>query len=259
MSERDHSPKIGVPSEFELVPIYLIHSGDPFFCPCVHYMFIFTLHREESVFIAMNPLQVVDEKAHLLSNIIEEPYELGEKCLKTNYYATKKVTESFIPLLKLSKSPRVVNVTSGYGHLYWFHNEKFIEELQDIDNLTEERIDETIQWFLSDFKAGKLKENGWPLTVSAYKVSKAALNAYTRLMARKHEKILVNCVHPGYVITDMTSQTGALTAEEGAKGPVMVALLPDNGPSGVYFHQTKIAPFSIPEFASFVKAFYEGK
>ncbi|KAJ0581911.1 putative (+)-neomenthol dehydrogenase [Helianthus annuus] len=204
-------------------------------------------------------LQVVDEKAHLLSNIIEEPYELGEKCLKTNYYATKKVTESFIPLLKLSKSPRVVNVTSGYGHLYWFHNEKFIEELQDIDNLTEERIDEIIQWFLSDFKVGKLKENGWPLTVSAYKVSKAALNAYTRLMARKHQNILVNCVHPGYVITDMTYQTGPLTAEEGAKGPVMVALLPDNGPSGVYFHQTKIAPFSIPEFASFVKAFYEGK
>ncbi|KAK9056004.1 hypothetical protein SSX86_027091 [Deinandra increscens subsp. villosa] len=189
-------------------------------------------------------VQVIDEKAHLLTNIIEEPYDLGEKCLKTNYYGTKTVTESLIPLLQLSKSPRIVNVTSVCGDLYWFHNEKLKEELQDIDNLTEERIDKIIQWFLSDFKAGKLQKNGWPLTTSAYKVSKAALNAYTRLMARKYETILVNCVHPGYVITDMTSQTGFLTVEEGAKGPVMAALLPDNGPSGVYFYQTQIAPFS---------------
>ncbi|KAF5812596.1 putative (+)-neomenthol dehydrogenase [Helianthus annuus] len=65
-----------------------------------------------------------------------------------------------------------------------------------------------------------------------------------RLMARKHKNILVNCVHPGYVITDMTYQTGIITVDEGAKGPVMVALLPDNGPSGVYFDQTQIAPFS---------------
>ncbi|KAI7725735.1 hypothetical protein M8C21_026613 [Ambrosia artemisiifolia] len=182
--------------------------------------------------------------SHLLANILEEPYELGERCLKTNFYATKMVTDSLIPLLKLSKSPRIVNVSSIYGDLYWFHNERLKEELLDIDNLTEERIDEIIQWFLSDFKAGKLKENGWPLTTSAYKVSKAALNAYTRLMARKHESILVNCVHPGYVITDMTAQTGAMTVEEGAKGPVMIALLPDNGPSGVYFNQMQIAPFS---------------
>ncbi|KAL8192252.1 hypothetical protein R6Q57_027919 [Mikania cordata] len=188
-------------------------------------------------------VHVLDEKAHLLTNTIEEPYELGERCLKINYYATKSVTESLIPLLQLSKSPRIVNITSLYGDLFWFHNEKLKEELQDIDNLTEERIDEIIQWFLSDFKAGELKKNGWPLTVSAYKVSKAALNAYTRLMARKYKNILVNCVHPGYVKTDMTSQTGFITVEEGAKGPVMAALLPDNGPSGVYFFETQIASF----------------
>ncbi|KAI3800714.1 hypothetical protein L1987_28808 [Smallanthus sonchifolius] len=189
-------------------------------------------------------VQVLDENVHLLTNIIKEPYELGEKCLNTNYYATKTITESLIPLLQPSKSPRIVNVTSTYGDLCWFHNETLKEELQSIDSLTEERIDEIIRWFLTDFKAGKLQKNGWPLTTSAYKVSKAALNAYTRLMARKYENILVNCVHPGYAITDMTSQTGFITAEEGAKGPVMVALLPDNGPSGVYFDGTQIASFS---------------
>nr|GFA66655.1 hypothetical protein [Tanacetum cinerariifolium] len=88
-----------------------------------------------------------------------------------------------------------------YGDLYFIQNEKLKEELQDIENLTEERIDEIIKWFLLDFKTAKLQENGWPLTTSAYKVSKAALNAYTRLLARKSNNIIVNCVHPGYVVT----------------------------------------------------------
>nr|GEZ60688.1 (+)-neomenthol dehydrogenase-like [Tanacetum cinerariifolium] len=49
---------------------------------------------------------------------------------------------------------------------------------------------------------------------------------------RKYQNTLVNLVHPGFVITDITSNTGELTSEEGAKSPVMVALLPDDGPSG---------------------------
>nr|GEX08906.1 (+)-neomenthol dehydrogenase-like [Tanacetum cinerariifolium] len=90
-------------------------------------------------------LQVADKKAYLLTNIIEEPYELGEQCLKTNYYATKAVTEALVPLLHLSRSPRIVNITSTYGDLYFLHNKKLKEELQDIENLTEERIDEIIR------------------------------------------------------------------------------------------------------------------
>ncbi|GJW65046.1 hypothetical protein Tco_0116930 [Tanacetum coccineum] len=50
----------------------------------------------------------------------------------------------------VSKSPRIVNLTSMYGDLYFLHNEKLKEELQDIENLTEERIDEIIKWFLLD-------------------------------------------------------------------------------------------------------------
>nr|GEZ48987.1 glucose/ribitol dehydrogenase [Tanacetum cinerariifolium] len=172
-----------------------------------------------------------------LTNVIDETYELGEKCLNINYYGTKDVTETLIPLLQLSKSPRIVNVTSMGGDLRFLPNKKLKEELQDIETLTEERIDEIIKWFLSDFKNANLQENGWPSTVSAYKVSKIAL-------------IIVNCVHPGYVVTDMTFQTGYMTVEEGAKSPVMVALLPDDGPSGVYFNQTQIAPFASPDFSS---------
>ncbi|GKA37168.1 glucose/ribitol dehydrogenase [Tanacetum coccineum] len=188
-------------------------------------------------------VQVTDERADLLNNVISEPYELGEKCLYINYYGTKAVTEALIPLLQLSKSPRIVNVSSTGGDLILLHNEKMREELQDIDKLTEEKVDEIIQLFLKDFKNAKLQENGWPLTVSAYKVSKIAVNAYTRLLARRFKNIIVNCVHPGLVVTDMTSQTGVVTAEEGAKGPVMAALLPNDGPSGVFFNKMNIAPF----------------
>ncbi|KAF5760300.1 putative (+)-neomenthol dehydrogenase [Helianthus annuus] len=167
---------------------------------------------------------------------------MGEECLETNYYGTKKVTEALVPLLQLSKSPKIVNVTSSYGQLSHIPNDELKRELDDIDNLTKERINEIIRSFLRDFKAAKLRENGWPLTPSAYKVSKAAINAYTRLMAKELKYILVNCVDPGHVKTDMSFNTGK-DVMEGAKGPVMAALLPDEGPSGVYFEQTVIAPF----------------
>nr|GEW37511.1 (+)-neomenthol dehydrogenase-like [Tanacetum cinerariifolium] len=129
--------------------------------------------------------QVTDERADLLTNVITEPYELGEKCLNINYYGTKAVTEALIPLLQLSKSPRIVNVSSSAGDLIFLHKEKMREELQDIEMLTEEKVDEIIQLFLKDFKNAKLQENGWPLTISAYKISKIAVNAYTRLLARR--------------------------------------------------------------------------
>lgn len=54
---------------------------------------------------------------HLLDGIIEQTYEMAEECLETNYYGTKRVTEALLPLLQLSKSPRIVNLSSIYGEL----------------------------------------------------------------------------------------------------------------------------------------------
>ncbi|KAM0057646.1 putative (+)-neomenthol dehydrogenase [Helianthus debilis subsp. tardiflorus] len=122
--------------------------------------------------------RLVDENGEFLPGVSEQTYEMVEACLKTNYYGTKRVTEALVPLLHLSTSPRIVNITSSFGLLSRLPNEKFKEELDDIDNLTEERIDEIIQLFLRDSKADKLRENGWPLApASAYIVSKAVMNA----------------------------------------------------------------------------------
>lgn len=46
------------------------------------------------------------------SEIMTQTYELAEECVKTNYYGAKQVTEALPPLLELSESTRVVNISS---------------------------------------------------------------------------------------------------------------------------------------------------
>ncbi|MBQ1090025.1 SDR family oxidoreductase [Streptomyces sp. B93] len=69
----------------------------------------------------------------------------------------------------------------------------------------------------------------------AYSVSKAALNALTRLLAGElhHDRILVNSVCPGWTATDMGG--GGRPVPEGAAGVVWAATLPDDGPTGGFF------------------------
>lgn len=122
-------------------------------------------------------------------------------------------------------------------------NEQTRKELGDLDTLTEEKIDRIIQKFLSDLKASALEENGWSTMLPAYSISKATLNAYTRVLAKKYPSMCINCVHPGYVNTDINWHTGTMSVEEGARGPVMLALLPEGSPTGCYFDQTEVAEF----------------
>ncbi|KAF6136726.1 hypothetical protein GIB67_028506 [Kingdonia uniflora] len=186
---------------------------------------------------------VTEENFYMLKGVIEQTFQKAEECLETNYYGTKRVTEALLPLLQLSNSARIVNVASIYGLLSYISNEKAKAQLTNVDSLTEEKLNDLLDCFLKDFKASALESNGWPITLSAYKVSKAAVNAYTRILARKFPKFRVNSVHPGYAKTDITCNMGVLTPEECARGPVMLALLPDDGPSGFYFDQTEISSF----------------
>jgi NAD(P)-dependent dehydrogenase (short-subunit alcohol dehydrogenase family) len=70
----------------------------------------------------------------------------------------------------------------------------------------------------------------------AYAVSKAALNAVTRILAAELQPahILVNAVCPGWVSTDMGGAGGRSVAE-GAASVVWAATLPDDGPTGGFF------------------------
>ncbi|OMP00427.1 Short-chain dehydrogenase/reductase SDR [Corchorus olitorius] len=169
--------------------------------------------------------------------IIAQTYELAEECLQTNYYGMKRMVEALAPFLQLSDSARIVNVSSGLGSL------KIV--LSDIDNLTEERIEQVFNDLLKDVKEGRLKTKGWPTYIgpTAYSVSKAAMNAYTRILAKKNPGLCVTCVAPGFVKTDITGNNGMLTAAEGAENVVRVALLPNAESSGLLFNCKEISDF----------------
>ncbi|MCH85176.1 (+)-neomenthol dehydrogenase-like [Trifolium medium] len=109
------------------------------------------------------------------------------------------------------------------------------EVLSDVENLTEEKIDEILSEFLNDYKDGSHETKGWPISNSGYIVSKVTLNAYTRVMAKKYPSFSINAISPGYVKTDMNHGNGALTSDEGAEPIVRLALLYYDSPSGLFF------------------------
>ncbi|KAL6009708.1 hypothetical protein ACLOJK_000137 [Asimina triloba] len=206
----------------------------------------------------IDPIAWLSGKAtNLVQGVIEQTYEAAQVCLDTNYYGCQRVIEALLPALQQSTSgARIINVSSLRSELkalinlllltachQRIPNEKTRSELADVENLTEEKLDALLQRFLKDLKNGGLEEKGWTLMLPAYSISKQVLNAYTRVLARRHPNMLINCVHPGYVDTDINWHTGTMTVEEGAKGPAKLALLPDGGPSGCYFDQTELGEF----------------
>ncbi|CAN6270539.1 unnamed protein product [Urochloa humidicola] len=173
-----------------------------------------------------------------------ETYNSTKETLQTNYYGTKHVTEALLPLLQASTDGRIVNVSSVIGQLRYFNSEELKQELNGVDKLNEKRLDEMLGSFMKDFTAGTVEANGWPVGFSAYKVAKAAVNAYTRILARRHPGLHVNCVHPGFVKTDMNKLAGLLTPEQGASNVVKVAMMPAaGGRTGKYFALGNEAPF----------------
>src|ERR687885_326306 len=124
--------------------------------------------------------------------------------LTTNLFGPWRLSQVCIPIMKINKYGRIVNVSSGAGSLHYMGG-------------------------------------GTP----AYSISKAALNAFTRILAAELSVgtgILVNSVDPGWVATDMGGR-GGRPVEDGAKGIVWAATLQDNGPTGGFFLDGKPAPW----------------
>ena len=78
--------------------------------------------------------------------------------------------------------------------------------------------------------------------MTAYRLSKLALNGLTRILADsvKGTNVLVNAGCPGWVRTDMGSPSAPRSAEEGAEGLVWLATLPDGGPQGGFFRDKQL-------------------
>ena len=93
--------------------------------------------------------------------------------------------------------------------------------------------------------AGSLADMG--AGTPAYSVSKAALNAMTRILAAElsEDGVLVNSVCPGWVATDMGG-SGGRPVEDGAGSVMWAVLLGDDGPTGGFFRDGKPVERNVP-------------
>ncbi|TVT40455.1 SDR family oxidoreductase [Hymenobacter setariae] len=135
----------------------------------------------------------------------------------TNVFGVVEVTQAFLDLLRQSPEPRIVNVTSGLGSLT-LHNDP--------------------TWKYYHVKG------------AAYQPSKAALNAYTIMLAYelRDTPFKVNAVDPGYTATDFNHHSGPGTVQEAAARLVKAATLGPDGPTSQFFSddsapETGISPW----------------
>jgi NAD(P)-dependent dehydrogenase (short-subunit alcohol dehydrogenase family) len=124
---------------------------------------------------------------------------------ETNVFGVVAVTNAFLPALRRSAHPRIVNISSGTGSLTWATGPQF-------------------------------PHRG---SYAAYRSSKAALNALTVFYAHAlaGDGIKVNALAPGLRRTDLNATAAASGGDpaEAAAGAVRLARLPDDGPSGEFF------------------------
>jgi NAD(P)-dependent dehydrogenase (short-subunit alcohol dehydrogenase family) len=131
----------------------------------------------------------------------------AEQTLETNLFGPLRVTLAMLPLLR--DGATITNVTSGLGALANL-DDKHRRLLAD-PALTRDALVALMQDFV---RAGG---GGWG--TDAYGVSKAAVNALTRILARElaERKIRVNATDPGWVRTDMGGRGAPRSIEQGAQ------------------------------------------
>jgi NAD(P)-dependent dehydrogenase (short-subunit alcohol dehydrogenase family) len=90
---------------------------------------------------------------------------------------------------------------------------------------------------------GQLSDMGRGTT--GYRVSKAGLNALTRVLANEEGEnaVLVNAMCPGWVRTDLGGPHARRSVEEGADTAIWLATLPDGGPTGGFFRDREPIPW----------------
>lgn len=127
------------------------------------------------------------------------------KVFDTNFFGAVQTTQQFIDLLKKSNEPRIINVSSELGSLAIHSN----------------------------------TQNPNYAIYDAYSCSKAALNAFTVMLANefKDTNFKINSVTPGYTATDLNQNKGTQSVEQGVKAIVKYATVDNDGPTGRYFKE----------------------
>jgi len=153
--------------------------------------------------ILVNNAGVMLEAEGVTPDVLSRTYD-------ANVIAPYFLTETLLPLLQAAPAGRIVHQSSVLGSL-----------------ATNASGNLPLAWMLP-----------------AYNSSKAALNmlGVIQAAALKDTHVKVNIAHPGSVKTDMNTQ-GELNLEDGAKTAVSLATLPDDGPTGGFFHLGETLPW----------------
>ena len=129
-----------------------------------------------------------------------------------NVFGAAAVAYGFLPLLRESEAPRIVNVSSGVGSLA---------------------------------RASDPGSEFYPLASVTYPASKAALNMVTVQLAKQlaGTPFKVNAADPGFTATDLNGHRGYRTVEQAAEIVVRLATLGGDGPTGGFFDEDGPVPW----------------
>lgn len=132
------------------------------------------------------------------------------KVYDTNVFGIVRVIHSFLPLLKKSEEPVIVNVSSGLGSFGQVLNPEKIES---------------------------------KVNAIAYSSSKAAVCMLTVQYAKALPDIKINAIDPGPTKTGESFSRGIQTVQEGTDAVVKMATIDKNGPTGTFTNRDGIIPW----------------
>lgn len=136
--------------------------------------------------------------------------DMMRSVFETNVFGVVRVTHAFLPLLRQSAAPVVVNVSSGLGSMAL---------VTDPDT------------------------PAYAYPGLAYPASKTTVNMITAQYAKAFPVMRINAVEPGYTATDLNGRTGTQTVAEGAEIIVRMARTGPDGPTGGYFDASGPVPW----------------
>jgi NAD(P)-dependent dehydrogenase (short-subunit alcohol dehydrogenase family) len=149
-------------------------------------------------------------EGNAVTGAAETTADMMREVFDTNVFGLVRVTHAFLPLLRRSTAPVVVNVSSGLASL------------------------------------ARVTAPGTPTYAYpgvAYPASKTAVNMITVQYAKAFPDMRINAVEPGYTATDLNGHTGTQTVEEGAEIIVRMAQTGPDGPTGGYFDASGPLPW----------------
>lgn len=162
--------------------------------------------------ILINNAGVFLDSDWTISNASSISIDIIRQTFNTNFFALVELTQALLPLILNSSSGRIVNLSSIEG------------------SLTLHADPNSLIYDSKPF---------------AYNASKAAVNSFTIHLAHelRNTPVKINSAHPGWVKTELGGEGAMMDIGQGAKTGVELAILPDDGPTGGFFHLGEPVPW----------------